>query len=99
MHARYNPRVETLKVAFLRPRRFAMLLMGGRGCGGTVLARFLHSSPVVLCHPWSVAALSCKCCAALVLLEQDTGCCISLEYVDGFLQTGFVNFAFQGLGK
>ena len=32
----------------------------------------------VVCHLRSDTVLSCKCCAALVLLEQDKGCRVSL---------------------
>ena len=57
---------------------FGILLMGGTLMGGNGFWAFFTSRSDVVGHLESDTVLSCKCCTALVFLEQDEGCRISL---------------------
>ena len=52
--------------------------MGGRWSGVTVSVRFLNDGPMSCAICGASLYLSCKCCAAVVLLRNDKGCYISL---------------------
>ena len=57
---------------------FGILWWGGTLMGGNGFWALCTWRSDVVGHLESDTVLSCKCCAALVFLEQDKGCCISL---------------------